>query len=148
MADSVSANAVAADLGAQYKWRHFSFGFAMQNIGPSLKYRNKEEPLPLTLRAGFSHQIDMSRSQVPGRLTWAFDVSQERQSELEKSFGMEYLINNMVAIRSGNRFNKDNGQLQIGFGFIVGQVQIDYDHLNLSDLNGVHTVSATYRFKK
>jgi len=146
LVDTMSASAAAFDLGAQMQWNRFSFGLAVQNMGPSIQYRSASEPLPLALRGGLSQRLDFKNAQYPSRLLWSFDLLKIQDASLRKSVGVEYLWNNMIALRSGNQFDNDNGQLQIGFGFMAAGIQIDYDHLNVGDLNSVHMVSSTYRF--
>ncbi len=146
LVESVSASAYACDVGGQIKLNRMSMGFSVQNIGSGLKYSGTQEPLPMTMRWGISHRFDFKKAEFPSKLLWSFDLVKERDLGLKKFMGVEYLFNNMVAIRSGNQFDQDAGDFKIGFGFIMGQIRLDYDHLNIGSLNGVHTLSLTYRF--
>lgn len=148
LAQTVSASAIAADLGAQYRMNRLSFGLAAQNLGQGMKYGSSTEPLPAMVRGGVTHTSHFDYSGTPGRLMASFDISKQMDSNLKKSVGLEYFWNNMVALRTGTQFDGGAGQLQIGVGFAAGQMQFDYDHLSVGDLNGEHTVTATYKFGK
>lgn len=147
LVETVNASTLAGDIGAQMKWNRMSFGLSLLNMGSPLKYASAEEPLPMTVRGGMSRTFNFNRA-VPGRLIVSFDLVKERSVDIKELMGIEYLWNKMIAIRSGNQFGDDTGQLQLGFGIIIGQIQLDYDHLKLGDVNGVHSISATYRFGK
>ena len=148
IAESLSASAIAADLGAQLKLNSFSLGLAVQNLGSSLKYRNTRESLPALVRGGASYKRDLNLSGRPERLILSFDLVKETGVNLKEFFGLEYLWNGMIAFRSGSKLGPDSEPLVIGVGFIVGRVQIDYNHSNIIEANGFHTLSLTYKFSK
>ena len=146
LVDAFSSNAFAADVGAQLHRNRFSFGLAILNLGTPLKYANSAEPLPAAIEAGVSYKLSWNHSDVPQRLLLSFDVIKEMEETLKKFSGLEYLWNDTIAFRLGSKFGHDSEQLVMGAGFTVGRFQFDYDHFNLDEANGVHTVSATYKF--
>jgi len=55
------ATGFAIDLGAQYRGfrENLDLGFAVQNLGTELKYVDRGDPLPLTIRPGALYKMDI-----------------------------------------------------------------------------------------
>jgi hypothetical protein len=132
---SGTATTVSGDLGLMYRpskfvlpfadvdlGDHFSLGFAMSNMGPSITYIDEaqSDPLPTTFRLGVG--IDLLREEY-NRLTWSTDITKiiisrtgkkaddfftalSKQQMLDaRSYmfgtGLEYWYSDFVALRAG-----------------------------------------------
>lgn len=142
--DDRDANAVALDLGLRYRSpvRGLTFGAAITNLGSNLKFYQRSEKLPLSVRLGAGYRSPGGRWGVTSDLVYV------RDQEWEAKVGGEvWVVPNMLALRAGYNSNNDVGSgLTTGAGFKFQDVGIDYAWVPYDDFGDQHLISLTYNF--
>ena len=125
-----TGNSWAVDAGWQYKApvKGLGLGFAVQNLGPKIKFIDEGSALPLTARAGMGYA-------VLDNVLLSFDVNRQiNEKKTIFSFGSEYAVFNSFSMRAGYLKNAvsggnslaDAGGLKAGFGFKLRGFNLDY----------------------
>lgn len=139
-----SAGGYGLDFGAYYSiaLTGLKVGATVQNIGPDIKFIEKEEPLPTTIRAGAAYTMAAAASGVGFSL--ALDVVKPRFDDAYIGAGVEVEIAGMVALRGGWCGQKDRS----GDGFTLGagvnldnRITVDYAATSYGDLGTMHRIS-------
>lgn len=140
--DNEKANAFAVDMGALYIVNNaLNFGFSIQNMGTKVKYIEEEEDLPLNIRLSARYMPFMI---FPPIVSLDFNIP--KNNKLEINAGVEFWLNEAIAIRGGYRDKVDEGKISGGFGIRGYTFQLDYAYLFTSELDGAHRITATFRF--
>jgi hypothetical protein len=140
------ASGMAMDLGLLYKMdMGFSAGFAVQNIGPDINFKEIKEPLPLTIRAGASQSIDIEKDKIS--LTVAADAVKEKYQEIYISAGAELELFKILALRTGycgEKYRSGNG-FSMGGGISVNdEILIGYSYSPYGELGDFHRISVHF----
>ena len=154
--DEESANSFGGDLGALLGAddRPWQVGLAVQNIGTEVKFEEEGDPQPLTFRLGFSYRF------FDDKLVTAVDVVKARDADFGGSFGVEYIIKKMIALRAGYRARPEldlSGMegITAGAGIILGGIRdwshfvgaIDYAYVPFAEtLGDSHRFSLSLKF--
>lgn len=143
----------AYDFGFQYKI-HPDFckaGFAVKNLGNSIRLIQTDEDLPRSVTAG------IAVTPWGGRVTVAFDVEDPEDNYPAYKSGGEFWVNNMFAVRAGYNSSNDMGtgvtagfslrvrEIEAGF-FPIRHLTLDYAFVPQSRLGDVHRFGLTFRF--
>ncbi len=141
--DNVSVNAFAADLGVLFNMPGMSkltLGFAVQNLGPAIKFQSAEENLPLNLRAGAGYGFTL----LGRKSTAALDITKERRESALLNLGVEVLVAKTVPVRLGFNTRNDAGSgISAGLGWIHKNFNFDYAIVSFGDLGITHRISLT-----
>jgi len=130
----------------------FQLGFAVQNIGPGIKFIEESDQLPLNIKAGIARTLEL-RS-IDSKLTLAFDVNAPIDNVPNAHFGTEFVYGKMkdaeLAARVGYKTNtiKDLNALSglsAGAGFVWKRMAIDYVWVPYGDLGNTHRISLTIK---
>jgi hypothetical protein len=151
--DDVSANAVALDLGAQYKYDdRLGFGFVMQNLGTKMKYLSKSEKLPFTVKAGAVYDMPIKDKTVK----LALDLDAPIDDQIYFAFGAEYKIKGLIKdelqliprIGYNTNTNDLNGtkNINLGTGFEYKGYRLDYAWSPYGELGDSHQISLLVKF--
>ena len=140
----VVASGVAFDLGILYKLpvEYLSFGMALQNLGPKLKYDEYKEKLPLTYRFGVAYQLPYNP------LTFALDVVKISDEDWKFYPGFEFEVLNGLALRAGYQFQKDIGagyNVGVGFAFLENY-SLNYVYSPYGILGNTHRAEFVFNF--
>jgi hypothetical protein len=128
------------------------WGFAVQNIGPPIKFVKESDPLPLNVKAGIAKIYDL-RS-IKSKLTLACDVNAPIDNVPNGHFGVEFVYKKMkdiaLAARAGYKTNtiKDLNALSglsAGAGFVWKRMAVDYVWVPYGDLGNTHRISLTIK---
>jgi hypothetical protein len=146
----VSAQSFALDAGARYVppgsgADGASFGLAVQNMGPGLKFLAQTAPLPLTVAAGAAYRL-------PFGLLLALDYKYRPYDHPgELSVGAECLLVSTFALRAGYDSDTVSSEGETGFaalsGFTAGfglKVRgfvVDYSMAPMGQLGNVQQLS-------
>jgi len=134
--ENVTAQGVAFDLGilAQLPFDFFSVGFAVQNLGPKLKYLSSREELPLTYRIGVAYQL----SDYDATIT--VDGVKTAGVDWQILPGIELGFMNSFYIRGGYQFTSREGTgMTAGFGLkLMNRYKINYVYSPYGDLGDTH----------
>jgi long-subunit fatty acid transport protein len=181
---SGTATAIAGDIGVLYRpskfmlpftdleiGDHFSLGFALSNMGPSITYIDQlqSDPLPTTMRLGTA--IDLIKEEY-NRLTWTIDATKliiRRTDKKADNFftaatknnyfnwnsytlgtGLEYWYSDFVALRFGF-FHEDPAWgnrrfLTFGAGVRYEIYGFDFSYISTDISNERSPLADTLRF--
>ncbi|MBI2070714.1 MAG: PorV/PorQ family protein [Elusimicrobia bacterium] len=137
----------ALDLGAM---RHLqatplSFGLAVQNLGPGIKFIEERTKLPLTLSSGLGYHAF-------GSFVLAADIKYRvYDKKTIWAMGTEYGLGGSFALRAGYSLTEIGGRnslsgLGAGFGLKIAQYRLDYSMTPFGELGDTHRVSLGARW--
>jgi hypothetical protein len=159
----------AMDLGTIYHtgFRGLKLGMSILHFSPEISYSGEyidfsddrsysvdkpksfeEWSLPINFRFGVAFDV-MNTEQH--KITGAADMIHPNNNLEQYNFGFEYGFNNLLFLRSGYRFNLDEGGMNFGAGFrynLIGDqpFAIDYSFSDLGVLENIHRVSLAVSF--
>jgi len=162
----------AMDLGTLYRTGFHGLNIAMSilNFGPEVKfsgdyidysdplsYNAQPDPepksfekysLPINFRFGVS--MDLLNAGAH-RLISAFDMVHPNNNLEQYNLGFEYSMNRMFYLRSGYRFNTDEGGFSLGAGLKLNMgnalgLYTDYSYADLGILKSIHRFSIGFGF--
>jgi tetratricopeptide (TPR) repeat protein len=141
-----NATAFASDMGICVRSgiSGIKGAISLDNIGTKVKFINEEYSLPARLRTGISY------SPLDGNLTVSIDVMKPFHEDLEYCVGMEGILLERLALRTGYRTGLSHAGTLAGFsagtGFKILDVDIDYAFCSYGVLGQSHTFSIAYIF--
>lgn len=151
--DDQTAASAAADLGLAWGSGRTRFGAAVLNAGGKLDYGGGSDPLPLTLRAGFSHTMPLTRGRnARSDLSFFADAASLKDAGASFGGGAEYLAaydkDYLFALRAGwkTAANGDGAGLTGGAGLVAAAYDVDYAFAPLGELGVAHRFSVTLKF--
>jgi hypothetical protein len=117
------ASGLLFDAGIRYStgYRSIEIGAAVQNFGTDVTYAVESYPVPLLFRVGIAADVIGPDGLFVGghshnRVRAAFDIFHPNDYAQQAHFGVEYLFNNMLALRGGYKFFYDSDGLTLGAG--------------------------------
>src|SRR3989339_669335 len=126
--------AYAADIGFLYTMSKLQLGAVVQNFGTKIKLYENSFSLPLNYKFGMGYEfIKNAKAGV--------DVNIPIDNKTDIRIGGEYWIANIIALRTGYKFNHDKNTgigISVGAGFELNNYRIDYSFLPYGDLNYTH----------
>ncbi len=155
---------MAIDAGTYFwtGWRSLRIAMSLQNLGPDMKPSGTynlnvmsgselitEErefrscPIPMTFRIGAAMEV---LEKADKKLTVAIEATHPNDNVETFSVGGEFSFKNMLFLRSGYVFGKDEGGFSAGFGVAHGNIQLDYSFSDFGALPDIHRVGITYKF--
>jgi hypothetical protein len=146
------ADVVLFDYGFKYRtgFRSIEVAASIQNFGPTMTFAKDESSAPLSLRVGIAADIlgqdALLFSSQDNRLGIVFELFQPNDYAQQAHIGLEYEFMNMVALRTGYKFNYDADGFTAGGGvkqkFGSMRLSLDYSFGALSySLGNVHRIS-------
>lgn len=141
--EKYAASSYAVDLGILKKVRKISFGLAIQNIGPGIKYMTQSESLPLTIRTGASYNLVNSDKHI---LLAAGDLIKVSDERVKFNLGAEYWYVKVFALRVGYKAGYDLDSITWGFGFNFRKYKFDYGVGLLGDFGLTNRMSFSIVF--
>jgi hypothetical protein len=142
LADQQS-NGYAIDLGGQYLLNNFSFGLAINNLGPSMKYESENYKLPTAVSFGVGYAMPT----VP--ISILMGARKATDQKVSLATGIEYTLNDYLSLRSGYGAvgeTEESSNFNLGAGFKFSAGVIDYAFNPGNHLGATHTFSFTYSF--
>jgi len=145
-------DALALDFGVLYYvgFKDLKFAFVVQNISKEIIYTEsygKTYSLPYEIKAGMSMNVLplFMPENNQHSLTVAIDALHPRDYSERVHFGLEYVFNNIFAVRSGYKFNYDEDNFAFGFGvmptFADKKIRFDYAYNPFGGFDEVHRIS-------
>lgn len=134
--EDYNASGFAVDFGLLYKLseetilRNLQLGFAVQNLGPKIKFIEKAEALPLNFKFGTSYKI--------GSFLFALDANKPIDNKFRVNGGCEFEFNNIVFLRAG--YNTANSY-SAGFGVQWNIFTVDYSFTPYKEINDSHRIA-------
>lgn len=123
-------------------------GMAIQNIGSTEKFIDREARIPSIFRVGTSADLLKTTDQ---RLVGSFEFSHPPDNAERFNFGAEYSFRKYMFLRGGYSFNHDSEGVAGGAGFhfpvsVAGMADLDYAYTDLLDLGASHRISLRFEF--
>lgn len=142
--DAANADTLLFDAGLLAKYRLADLGFAVQNLGGSMKLGSETETVPVTLRLG------ASRGWTSGKcgFTTALDVVKISHAPAYVRVGGEYVYDKLLALRAGYEFKNTlsaANSLQFGFGLMLKAWSFDYALIPYENAGTVHRFAASLK---
>lgn len=137
------ANGYAVDLGGQYLLNNFSFGLAINNLGPSMKYESANYKLPTAVLFGIGYALPSMPVSVMIGVRKAVD------RDVVLAAGIEYSLGNNLSLRTGYSAVDESGEssdLNLGAGFKFNGGIIDYAFNPGNHFGATHAFSFTFSF--
>ncbi|MBD3272490.1 MAG: PorV/PorQ family protein [Elusimicrobia bacterium] len=146
-----TATAFAVDTGFMVRnlIGSLDWGVSVLNLGTQLKYLETKEDLPAQVRTGVAYRMALFQHEFIPYLEIPYLVHEQETLGL---FGVEYVINRLIALRAGYKRNFDDASrdderdISLGIGFIWHQVSLDYAIGITDDLSNPHFVSLNAKF--
>ena len=137
-----SATGFAVDLGLLHKMRAIeglSIGLALQNLGPKIKFIEKAEPLPITLKGGLAY--------TRGAFTLVGDLNKPNDNDLRVNVGGEFVIAEILALRAGYETRSElDDTFTAGVGIGWKKIGIGYAYVPHKEVNDTHRISLKIGF--
>lgn len=158
LAQEARAAGFAGDVGAQWKTpiKGLTFGAALQNAGPDVRFEVESDPLPLTARGGASWSWasaaakDVESYLTVTRLLASAEAIKVRDEALIGALGselaMDFGADTSIALRAGWRLNADYANLTLGIGMREGRFTLDYTMAEKRTLGQTHYAGLGVRF--
>ena len=159
LAETASASGLHFDFGALYApTKSLSFGAAALNNGGAVKFEEKGDPAPATLRAGVSYKVvvdppnlldrsaDISYLDIVIASDWSRVVKEKGyfQSGLEMNMKMPNSL--FLSLRAGYLFNRPEEGFTFGFGLKSGPWDFGFAFEAAKKLESRRPVSLSYEF--
>jgi long-subunit fatty acid transport protein len=144
--ENEGASGVAADMGFLYNVNGYTWGAAIQNVGPALKMVKDADALPMTIRLGGSTRV------LDKKMLLSAGVSKANDSDANLQAGVEYGLLPFFTLRGGYKLvsgASDLGGLvgvSGGFGVQFNRFNLDYAVTPFGDLGMSHRISLLVRF--
>jgi hypothetical protein len=143
---SYTASTVTADFGVIADWGSFSAGAHVANLGGAMKFMKESVNLPTTLGIGAAYKT------ISGTIL-SVGAVRDNDGGYSLSSGIEYRCNQNLSLRGGyssvlqSQATASTG-LSFGLGLNVSSLGIDYSYAPSGALDGIHQITASYRFSK
>jgi len=140
-----SAHTVTTDIGLIADLGQFSLGAQVANWGGSIKFVNDKISLPTSLRVGIAYRTMGASSVI------SLGGSRDGEGLYALSSGIEYHYNQNLTLRTGysatlqNQSDAGDG-ISFGAGLNLQSIGVDYSYRPTGSLDGVHQLTASYRF--
>lgn len=112
-----------------------NIGLSVQNIGPGIKFIEKEDPLPLNAKLGVAAKL--------GPVVLTIDANRPIDNQFRVNFGGEFTIMKVLALRAG--FNTANSYT-LGVGVAIQMVTVDYAFVPYQEIDASHRIAARIKF--
>lgn len=149
--DGNNNSGLAYEFGTTYYpglLKSFRFGMSIKNFSQEVKYENEGFQLPLTYTIGIAFNALELMEDMDGEthtLMIAVDAIHPRDYAERLHLGAEYWFMDMVALRSGYKFNYDEEGISFGFGLnykIEGfNLKLDYAYTDFGAFDNVNRIS-------
>ncbi|HZY09910.1 MAG TPA: PorV/PorQ family protein [Bacteroidota bacterium] len=145
----LGAGSFAFDIGTLYDIPilRSHLGVSLTNIGRDLKYINETYSLPTALKFGVL--VDVMK-EANNHFITTFQIARLNDADEQYNAGVEYLFNNLVALRGGWKFAYDQENVTAGFGVKLNSLGLsgvlDYGFNNFKYLPGTHSFTFELQF--
>ena len=159
LAEAASASVTHYDLGALYRVSEgLTLGAASLNNGGEIKFEEKGDPSPATLRAGlayrtelrpanlFDNAADVSYSELVVTADWSRTVKEKGCCQAGAELNMKMAGEIQLSLRGGYLFGRPEEGLTLGFGVKKGQWDLGFAYECSKDLGSRYPVSISRKF--
>ena len=142
-------NVWSFDFGTVYRtgFKSLVFGMTVRNFSQEVKFESEGFQLPLTFKMGISMNVFelFMEKNAPHALLVSVDAIHPRDYSEQLNFGAEYSLMNLLALRLGYMYNRDEEDFTAGFGvqtkFGDRMIALDYAYTPFGVFNNVQRLS-------
>ncbi|MBN2411917.1 PorV/PorQ family protein [candidate division KSB1 bacterium] len=144
------------DFGILYYtgYKDLRLGMTLKNFSEEKGYGNVGNPIPMELRFGMAMNIlpMFLDSATKHKVTLTWDLSHPRDYSERLHFGLEYMFNEFIALRTGYKTNYDEQDVSFGAGLVSGvgfgstKIKVDYAMLPFGVFDNVQVFSLAVDF--
>jgi hypothetical protein len=141
--DDISVDTACFNLGLLFEtpYRNLTVGAVLSNIGKGVKFIEKEEDLPITLRTGISLKT------LDDTLTLTAQIEKSIDSPITFGCGAEHKVLKSILLRAGYSSSQDIGSgLSLGIGLALSKFIFDISFTPYSDLGNTTSLSLCLQF--
>ena len=159
LGETASASALHYDLGALYSAeKSLSLGAALLNNGQAVKFEEKGDPAPATLRAGFSYKFeinppnlldrsaDISYCDIVFTSDWSKVVREKGYFQSGAELNMKMPNSIFFSLRAGYLFGRPEEGVTLGIGIKSGRWDFGFGFETAKKLDARRPVSLSYEF--
>jgi hypothetical protein len=144
IAERNSANAFAADIGAAYvSPKGLTVSAALQNVGTSTKFVEKENPLPTSVYAGAGYTTKIKNYNLLTGAGVTYNMVDDRYTP-EVGAELRYQF---ISMNVGYRFNMQEQVLTLGLGVKFDNIEVGYAYVPGIYLGATHRMNVSYKFR-
>lgn len=137
------------DFGTVYRtgFKSLVFGMTVRNFSQEVKFESEGFQLPLTFKMGISMNVFdlLMEKNAPHTLLVSVDAIHPRDYSEQLNFGAEYTFMNLLALRLGYMYNRDEEDITAGFGvqtkFGDRMIALDYAYTPFGVFDNVQRLS-------
>ena len=144
LVEESKATALSIDMGGILQWKKLRTALVVENLGTKITYKegiatgDEGDPQPLTFKLGLAYK--------DAKLTIAADTVKQIDDNIRQNLGVEYLIQDIIAVRLGYKFGFDIASLTAGVGLNIKGYQFDYGIGLMGDFDYTQRLSFTVGF--
>ena len=146
----LSQQTFSVDIGTLYDVgiAGMKLGMAIQNMGSTEKFIEREARIPSIFRVGTSAMLMQRADQ---KLVGSFEFSHPPDNSERLNVGAEYSFHKYLFLRGGYAFNYDSEGIAGGVGMhfpvsVAGMADLDYSYTDMLDLGSSHRFSLRFQF--
>jgi len=148
------ASRIALDFGTIYYpgFKDLRLGISLRNFAASVKYAYDDNELPLVVKVGIAMNLLSLFSQLENQsLQMCVEAVHPNDYSDRIHVGLEYGFHELFYLRTGYRFNYDEGNLSAGVGFSTNVIDLsmkfDYAYSYYGKVFGaVHRLSLGFKW--
>ncbi|MBD3375978.1 PorV/PorQ family protein [candidate division KSB1 bacterium] len=146
-----SKSMIGFDFGTIYEpgWNGVKVGMVVRNFSGEFKYIQETLTLPTVFSVGFSGDVLQFLGAGSEQYQWiaALEMNNPRDYSERVHVGTEFVLNQLIALRGGYKFNYDEQGLTLGAGLQYNFLRLDYSYLHFGEIFGsVNQFSASFNF--
>lgn len=139
--ESVSGVAVDAGILLKDLPGGLRLGAVLQNLGRTSRFRREAITLPVLVRVGFAYSMRACPCTIMS------DIFVFRGGDSGATVAGEYVFQEVLAVRTGYQFSRENRGIAGGLGLQWGRLHLDYGYMPFaSGLGDTHRLSALLRW--
>jgi len=152
--DVKSKSVVGFDIGSIYApgWNGTRIGMAMRNFSGEFNYVRETMTLPYTFMVGISTdllQMFGATDGLDGQPVWTLAIEGNKVRDFSERvhIGSEFMLNDLVFLRAGYKFNYDEEGLTFGAGIKYSGINLNYAYRDFGSIFGsTSMLSASFNF--
>ncbi len=141
---------VAFDFGTLFKtgFKSLAFGMSVRNFSKEIKYEQEGFQLPLVFTMGVSMNLmDFFEQKSLDQSLWlTIDATHYRSHPEQLLIGFDYMVMNLLSLRTGFAANNDEDGATFGIGISQFGLMLDYAYTPFGVFDQVQRITARFSF--
>ncbi len=142
---------IGFDFGTIYEpgWNGVKVGMVVRNFSGEFQFIQETLTLPTVFSVGFSGDMIQFLGSESEQYQWivALEMNNPRDYSERVHMGTEFILNDLISVRGGYKFNYDEEGLTLGAGVQYNFLRLDYSYNHFGEIFGsVNQFSASFNF--